>query len=145
MHKLSQPAVEHIGNFVVRLPRITQRRTSSGGYFISSSGKITPGGYLISSGGINYFVIRHKQADSGPAPSQWETSLQNNAVSHWLGAILESTLFYMFNPHHWNGNVFRFTQPIIQAQIKENIKAPCHWPLCREFTGDRWIPRTKGQ
>ena len=29
---------------------------------------------------------------------------------------------------------------IIQAQIKENIKGPCHWPLCREFTGDRWIP-----
>ena len=20
-----------------------------------------------------------------------------------------------------------------------------HWPLCREFTGDRWIPRTNGQ
>ena len=30
-------------------------------------------------------------------------------------------------------------------QIKENIKAPRHWPLCGEFTGDRWIPRTKGQ
>ena len=24
-----------------------------------------------------------------------------------------------------------FTQLFIQAQIKENIKAPCHWPLCR--------------
>ena len=38
-----------------------------------------------------------------------------------------------------------FTQPFIQTQIKENIKAPRHWPLCGEFTGDRWIPRTKGQ
>ena len=37
-----------------------------------------------------------------------------------------------------------FTQPFIQAQIKENIKAPCHWPLCGDFTGDRWIPRTTG-
>ena len=37
------------------------------------------------------------------------------------------------------------TQPFIQAQIKENIKDPRHWPLCGEFTGDRWIPRTKGQ
>ena len=37
------------------------------------------------------------------------------------------------------------TQPFIQAQIKENIKAPRHWPLCGEFTGDRWIPRTNGQ
>ena len=33
-----------------------------------------------------------------------------------------------------------FTQPFIQAQIKENIKAPHHWPLCGEFTGHRWIP-----
>ena len=24
--------------------------------------------------------------------------------------------------------------------IKENIKAPCHWPLLGEFTGDWWIP-----
>ena len=33
-----------------------------------------------------------------------------------------------------------FTQPFIRAHIKENIKAPRHWPLCGEFTGDRWIP-----
>ena len=38
-----------------------------------------------------------------------------------------------------------FTQPSIRAQIKVNIKAPRHWPLCGEFTGDRWIPRTNGQ
>ena len=35
-----------------------------------------------------------------------------------------------------------FAQPFVQAQIKENIKAPRQWPLCGEFTGDRWIPRT---
>ena len=38
-----------------------------------------------------------------------------------------------------------FTQPFIQAQIKENIRAPRHWSLWGELTGDRWIPRTKGQ
>ena len=38
-----------------------------------------------------------------------------------------------------------FTQTFIQVQINENIKAPRHWPLCTEFTGDRWIPRTKDQ
>ena len=27
-----------------------------------------------------------------------------------------------------------FTQTFIQTQIKENIKAPRHWPLCGEFT-----------
>ena len=37
------------------------------------------------------------------------------------------------------------TQQFIQAQIKENIKTPRHWPLLGEFPGDRWIPRTKGQ
>ena len=29
------------------------------------------------------------------------------------------------------------TQPFIRVQIKENIKAPRHWPLCGEFTGER--------
>ena len=38
-----------------------------------------------------------------------------------------------------------FIQPFIQTQIKENTIAPRHWPLCGEFTGDRWIPRAKGQ
>ena len=42
-------------------------------------------------------------------------------------------------------NLTIFTQPFIQAQIKENIKAPRHWPLCGQFTGDQWIPRTNGQ
>ena len=37
------------------------------------------------------------------------------------------------------------TQLLIQAQIKENIKAPRNWPLWGEFTGDRWNPRTNGQ
>ena len=31
------------------------------------------------------------------------------------------------------------------TDYKKNTKAPRHWPLCGEFTGDRWIPRTKGQ
>ena len=37
------------------------------------------------------------------------------------------------------------TQSFIQAHTKENIKALRHWPLWGEFTGDRLIPRTKGQ
>ena len=38
-----------------------------------------------------------------------------------------------FSDHqpHWQ----LFTQPFIQAQIK-NIKAPRHWRLCGEFTGE---------
>ena len=33
-----------------------------------------------------------------------------------------------------------FTHPFIQAQIKENIKAPRHWPLCGGLTGNREFP-----
>ena len=29
-----------------------------------------------------------------------------------------------------------------EMHIKENIKAPRHWPLWGKFTGDRWIPCT---
>ena len=34
------------------------------------------------------------RADSRLVPSQWETSLQSNAVSHWLSANLQSALNY---------------------------------------------------
>ena len=37
------------------------------------------------------------------------------------------------------------TEPFIEAQIKEKIKAPRHWPLCGEFSGDWWISRKNGQ
>ena len=43
---------------------------------------------------MTQFVDLHR-ADSRLAPSQWETSLQSNAVSHWLGANLESALAYI--------------------------------------------------
>ena len=37
------------------------------------------------------------RANSSFAPSQWETALQSNAVSHWLGTNLESALFPVFS------------------------------------------------
>ena len=36
--------------------------------------------------------LLYYRADSRLAPSQWDTSLQSNAVSHWLGANLETVL-----------------------------------------------------
>ena len=64
------------------------------------------------------------RADSRLALSQWETSVQSNAVSHWLDASLESAL----NSHH------------IEAWTNG-------WGLCRHFQGllfnDRiWILNT---
>ena len=38
-----------------------------------------------------------------------------------------------------------FSNSFDQAQIKDNIKAPRHWPLWGECYGDRWIPLTNGQ
>ena len=35
------------------------------------------------------------RAYSRLAPSQWETSLQSNTISYWLGANLESALLYL--------------------------------------------------
>ena len=32
-----------------------------------------------------------------------------------------------------------FTGPFVRAHIKENIKAPRHWPLWLEFTSDSWF------
>ena len=43
-------------------------------------------------------AVMGPRAGSRLAPSQWETSLQSNAVSHWLGANLESAL----GPHCWS-------------------------------------------
>ena len=34
---------------------------------------------------------------------------------------------------------------LFKSQLKENIKAPRYSPLWGDFTGDRWIPCTKGQ
>ena len=31
------------------------------------------------------------------------------------------------------------------ADQRKHYKVPRRWPLCAEFTGDRWIPRTNGQ
>ena len=42
-----------------------------------------------------YCIYQGTWADSRLAPSQWETLLQSNTVSHWLGASLESALWYM--------------------------------------------------
>ena len=41
-----------------------------------------------------YDYVKIYQADYRLVPSEWETALQSNAVSHWLGANLESALHY---------------------------------------------------
>ena len=48
-------------------------------------------------------------------------------TSYWARWCLKSTASRLF------------TQPFGQAPIKENIKAPRHWPLWEKFTGGRGI------
>ena len=45
---------------------------------------------------LTFVMVCHHcilRADFGLVPSQWETSLQSNAFSHWLDANLESALY----------------------------------------------------
>ena len=66
--------------------------------------------------------------------SSWEKRTQDHYNDVIMGAIASQitslTIVYSI---------------VIPTQINENIKAPRHWPLCGEFTGDRWIPRTNGR
>ena len=64
--------------------------------------------------------------DQIPFALQWRHNGRDSVSNHQPNECLLNRLF-------------------IWVQINENIKAPRHWPLCGEFTGDRWIPRTNGQ
>ena len=72
-------------------------------------------------------------------------------ISHWLHSPLlhlftvESrydTIWACFLSLHYNDVIMGTlaSQPFIRAQIKENIKAPRHWPLCGKFTGTGEFP-----
>ena len=76
------------------------------------------------------------------APELFPTSIRYSAARSC--EISPATLLWRHNGGESPASQL-FTQPFIRSQIKENIKAPRHWPLCGEFTGDRWIPHTNGQ
>ena len=63
-------------------------------------------------------------ADFRFAPSQWETSLQSNAVSHWLGANLHSALNVydqQSNNFIWHAQMAANADDILKYFIKENL------------------------
>ena len=70
-----------------------------------------------------------------------DISIESGTISQWLLEWLHNGRDGVLN-HQPNDCLLN---RLFKAQIKENIKAPRHWPLRRVFTGDRWIPRTKGQ
>ena len=77
---------------------------------------------------VNIFgmkLVQYNQYILAPCALRWRHNGCDGVSNHQLHDCLLHRLF--------------------KAQIKENIKALCHWPLCGEFTGDRWIPHTKCQ
>ena len=70
------------------------------------------------------------RADSRLAPSQWETALQSNAVSHWLGANLESALYWV------NGRVL-YRQAI--AWTNDGITAALIGIIAGKYVNDRQV------
>ena len=75
----------------------------------------------ISKKGLQYLIL------NGDPSSE----VAHNSSLHWRHNDLDDVSNHQ--PHGC-------TQPFIQTQIKENIKAPRHWPLCGEFTGTGEFP-----
>ena len=100
---------------------------------------ITSQSYLVSSTDADFPGNGHRQSSFKQRRWNWGTHRELDP---------KHTLQWRHNEHadvSNNRHFHCFTQPFVQAQIKENIKAPSHWPLWEKFTCDRWIPRTKGQ
>ena len=105
--------------------------------------------FLLSTWIYSYIVVLNKKMH--PFLNPWGYS---SNVNIYIYEKPGTNAFHTFK-HHYNevtmGSIaFRITSltivySFIRAQIKENIKAVRHWPLCGEVTGNRWIPRTNGQ
>ena len=75
----------------------------------------------------------------------WEISNKNSQSHTRWRHSLPSEIVVKHYSDRWRlkSPAYRlFAQPFGQARIKENIKAPRHWPLWGESTGDWWIPLT---
>ena len=81
----------------------------------------TTTGFKVTCTYVNIWIVRIREGTNSTIMSKW---------ARWRLKSPASALF---------------AQLLVQAQIKENIKASRYWPLCGEFTGDRCIPHTKGQ
>ena len=62
-----------------------------------------------------------------------EYNSSEECLDHYNDVIMGTIAYQITSPR-------LFTQPFIQTQIGENIKAPRHWPLCVEFTGTGEFP-----
>ena len=63
------------------------------------------------------------------------TSLKQSRLRLW-NITIEIIWYENVNQEEKSPVSRLFTQLFFRGQIKVNIKAPRHWPLCGEFTGD---------
>ena len=82
-------------------------------------------------------MYAYSRADSRLASSQWETSLQSNTVSHWLGATLESTLVLVLNQSHKSHNA-PVPCPIIHHSEQKCVHFCSEWCIVGYGTGVLW-------
>ena len=66
-------------------------------------------------------------------------SCDTYTCSHYAGVIMSAMAFKI------TSITVLYSSGYSKCRPKQNIKAPRHWPLWGELTGDRWIPRTNGQ
>ena len=94
----------------------------------------------------------HHRADSRFAPSQWETALFCNDISHWLGASLESALYQIVFMHnlnstwkllywpiqdHYHALIIRQTnRKCLQLHGKFNI---AFWTILQKLCLENWV------
>ena len=98
---------------------------------------------------------------TGEFPAQMASNAENVSI-WWRHHVCDIYFICQFPTSNWSswweshhGDVIMsmmasqitsprlFTQQFIEAQFKENIKAPCHWLLCRKLIGDRWFPHPR--
>ena len=77
-----------------------------------------------------------------PLHTRWQrrthTHMSTPAYTQVIGQSLQRC-------HIEHSGVPNHQRLLRRKSYQENIKAPRHWPLWGEFTGDRWTPCTKGQ
>ena len=61
---------------------------------------------------------------------------------HLIGSLLE--MWSLQWRHNERDGVSIVYSTVCSDADQRNAKAPRHWPLWGEFTGDQWIPRTNG-
>ena len=87
--------------------------------------------YRVSMHHVDKTRLLYHSADSRLAPSQWQTALLCNDISHWLGASLESAMYQMLlstlqdelcGQHNWFSSMKKLDFDQMSPKLKIPIK-----------------------